>query len=274
MAKGGIKGGPGGSNGNSGQIIGTEGDDILIGTEGDDSLIDGGAGNDTIFGLGGNDFIKGGDGDDIIDGGSGDDVIRPGTGNDVVDGGDGIDTLDYLDFMDGSVIDLEAGTATIFVGDSSFTDSVINFEILWATKGDDMITGSSGNDEIHALSGDDTIDAGAGDDIVLAGAGADVIIGGAGSDTLTGGKGGFADTFIFNAADFGAGESDTITDFGGADTLVLDGLVVLSIDTSQNVGGRGKTDTIISLDADGDGLVDGTIIVLDTSLSESDLTLI
>lgn len=56
----------------SGEITGTEGNDLILG----------GPGPDTIDGLGGNDCILGGGGDDIIAGGEGTDVCLGGPGSD------------------------------------------------------------------------------------------------------------------------------------------------------------------------------------------------
>lgn len=246
MAKGGIKGPPDKDKDDIGpKIFGTDGPDELIGTDGND-FIDGRGGDDTILGLGGDDILNGGSGDDFIDGGSGDDIIRPGTGANEVDGGDGIDTLWYANLSVGMIMDLEAGTGTLFDGGSGSPQLFSNFEIIWATKGDDDITGSSAGEEIHASFGNDVINAGGGDDIVEAGNGDDVITGGAGSDTLIGGQG--ADIFIFNGSDFENGEIDIILDFSNADSLVLNDLTIINADFSTNVGGSGKNDTILTVE--------------------------
>ena len=55
----------------SGEITGTNGNDLIIGS----------SGNDTINGLGGNDCIVGGGGADSIDGGDGNDACGIGSGN-------------------------------------------------------------------------------------------------------------------------------------------------------------------------------------------------
>jgi Ca2+-binding RTX toxin-like protein len=54
----------------SGEIYGTDDNDLIIG----------GSGNDTIYGLGGDDCILGGSGDDSLDGGNGTDVCIGGSG--------------------------------------------------------------------------------------------------------------------------------------------------------------------------------------------------
>jgi Ca2+-binding RTX toxin-like protein len=173
------------------------------------------AGNDSIYGYGGNDWIDGGGGHDFLDAGAGDgDSVWGGAGDDVVrtdskggffDGGSGNDVMifDYLGPEDG-VFDLAAGTAQI-EGHASFT--IANFESLYATGGDDWISGTNGRnilsggggaDEIFALDGDDVVYGGLGWDIIDGGAGNDDLrgeigdddlFGGAGNDTLDGGDG-------------------------------------------------------------------------------------
>lgn len=264
MAKGGIKGSPAKDLGNHG-FDGGAGDDVYVGTD-EGEVINGNDGNDILFGNGGDDFISGGSGDDEIYGGDGNDYIVAWTGNDFADGGDGIDTIRY--YGDSGVIDLESGIATINVGDTSFTDIILNFEIVYGTKGDDIITGSSGDEELYGNSGNDIIDGGAGNDFISGDAGMDTITGGAGNDTLSGGKGGAADTFIFNGEDFDNNEVDIILDFGSADSLVLNGLTIIATDTTSNVGGKGKNDTILTVE-NGDGGV-GQIILYDVIFDPAD----
>jgi hypothetical protein len=91
------------SNGN---IVGTNGDDVIVGG-GNAQAIDGGAGNDVICGKGGDDNIRGGSGNDKIDGGGGDDKIYGEGGNDQIHGGDGNDRMDGGDGSD--QIDGEGG---------------------------------------------------------------------------------------------------------------------------------------------------------------------
>lgn len=74
----------------SGNIIGTEGDDIICGSDGPDSIA-GLGGNDRILGLGGDDRINAGAGDDMVFGGLGNDSLFGGDGVDRTDGGVGLD---------------------------------------------------------------------------------------------------------------------------------------------------------------------------------------
>lgn len=78
---------------------------------------------------------------------------------------------------------------------------------------DDNFTGTAMADMISGGDGNDTINGGAGDDMIR---------GGSGSDLLTGGTG--ADIFIYDTADVGVGNVDTITDFApGEDVLQFGG---------------------------------------------------
>jgi hypothetical protein len=85
----------------SGEIHGTDGNDIIIGSNQSD-VIYGHLGNDCIIGDNGQDVIYGGDGDDILFGDNGvdnlygeagDDLIYGGNGGDILSGGSGTDIL-------------------------------------------------------------------------------------------------------------------------------------------------------------------------------------
>ncbi|MCC3469038.1 MAG: hypothetical protein JGK37_24480 [Microcoleus sp. PH2017_06_SFM_O_A] len=115
---------------NSGQINGTNGDDILTGTTGNDvingrqgnDLLDGGLGDDTLYGgkgsdtlLGasGNDVLFGGRGADILNGDDGNDILFGGKGDDLLTGGLGNDTLTGGKGVDKFLISTNSGTDTI-----------------------------------------------------------------------------------------------------------------------------------------------------------------
>ncbi|WP_425052384.1 calcium-binding protein [Psychromarinibacter sp. S121] len=199
-----------------------------------------GTGNDqqnTLSGNAGNNRLAGGGSRDLIDGGAGDDDIDGGRGNDVIDGGDGNDT----------------------------------------------IAGRSGNDVIDGGEGDDFIFGGLGADNMSGGDGNDTLKGGLGSDTMDGGAG--ADSFVFTrVADSIGGVSDVIANFEvGVDRLDLTGLVSGGMDVNIRGGftGNGQAslrtfensfgDTIVFVDADGDGGTDMRIeIDLVTGLTGSD----
>ncbi|HEX2047620.1 MAG TPA: hypothetical protein VHF27_07645 [Acidimicrobiales bacterium] len=67
----------------TGDIEGTEGDDVICG----------GPGTDRIAGLGGDDLLLGFGGDDFITGGPGDDTVFGGIGTDAIVGAEGVDFL-------------------------------------------------------------------------------------------------------------------------------------------------------------------------------------
>ena len=85
----------------AGDILGTEGNDIICGSEGADR-ISGQGGDDIIYGFGGDDQLHGGDGADRMFGGLGNDSLVGGVGADFTSGGPGGDrfsgeTLDRID---------------------------------------------------------------------------------------------------------------------------------------------------------------------------------
>jgi Ca2+-binding RTX toxin-like protein len=94
-------------------------------------------------------------------------------------------------------------------------------DVLRGGGGNDALAGGADNDRLAGGSGADALDGGAGDDRLLGNDGADTLDGGTGNDTLTGG--GDNDVFLFNDA-LGAGNVDTIADFGGAGSTALDAI--------------------------------------------------
>ena len=92
----------------SGDIVGTEGDDVICGS----------AGPDRISGLGGDDVIYGFGGDDQLSGGNGNDLLVGGDGIDRLAGGDGDDTLNSVDGVSGDY----ASGSNHMVGDTCDRD--------------------------------------------------------------------------------------------------------------------------------------------------------
>jgi Ca2+-binding RTX toxin-like protein len=136
----------------SGDIVGTQGDDVIVtlgagrdrihGRGGDD-IICGGRGHNTIIGGAGDDIIDGGAGTDFISGGTGDDRIIGGTANDTLFGEDGNDRLeagagndalfgqDGDDFLFGDVIIGATGRRNIDSGDGgSGLDTCVRVETV------------------------------------------------------------------------------------------------------------------------------------------------
>ncbi|HEX2043639.1 MAG TPA: hypothetical protein VHF24_13480 [Acidimicrobiales bacterium] len=76
----------------SGQIVGTEGDDVICGSSGQDFIAALG-GNDVIYPGGGNDDVAAGEGNDIVFGDQGNDRIVGAGGNDTLFGDQGSDQI-------------------------------------------------------------------------------------------------------------------------------------------------------------------------------------
>ena len=93
----------------AGDILGTEGDDVICGSAGPDR-ISGGGGDDVIFGLGGADLLSGGEGNDRL--------VGDGGGIDRLSGGPGDDILIVTD---GAGDDFAAGGPHV-TGDSCIVD--------------------------------------------------------------------------------------------------------------------------------------------------------
>ena len=119
-------------------------------------------------------------------------------------------------------------------------------DYVTGTNSDDTLMGDAGNDTIMGKGGNDMIFGGDGDDSLYGDGGSDTIFGGAGDDNLNGSEGdsnklyGGAgddrinsqfgdDTYIYNRGD----GNDTISDFGGIDTVRLGAGIVPSDVTAR-----------------------------------------
>lgn len=169
----------------------TEGADVIDGRDsdglvahgrgGDDSITGSDFGDDILFGYHDNDTLDGLDGYDTLYGGSGDDVLRGGQGDDKLLGNRGNDTLE---------------------GDTGADD-------LRGGAGDDVLQGGAENDFLFGENGEDTLHGGTGNDVMTGGFGAGVLDG-------------RADVFVFASAAQGSGGADRIKDFeDGLDSLDL-----------------------------------------------------
>jgi Ca2+-binding RTX toxin-like protein len=280
----------GGDSGSSSpnEIVGTEGDDDLcaLATPGDD-IVKGLGGNDMLCGLNGSDNLQGGDGSDVLYGGDGDDTHASGdgddtvfagagddrilgdSGSDIIHGEDGRDWISYNTDQIQIVVDLSTSPGTVTDVRSSHVDTVTGIEKITGTANNDVFIGS--NDPLveeffGGGRGDDIFNAGDGDDFIGADRGDDRIRGGAGNDTLRGAEN--RDVFIFFVSDFPASENDVVEDFNAqSDSLEMNDLCVAGIDTTQNLGGKGKTDSVVSVGPLVDGSPIGSITFWDVSLS-------
>lgn len=184
----------------SGQNTTTEA--IVAGTTGDDTFymvdtkyrglysqvgasvtIDGGNGKDIIYGRNASEVIRGGSGSDWINGGGGNDTMDGG-------GGTGVDWLSFQPYKYGDpkvTYNAYASGVTVSLKDQTFSYDAFggyfsgiakNFENVYGSDGDDVITGDASANEIRA---------GNRDDLVIGREGNDVLYGDAGDDTIVGG---------------------------------------------------------------------------------------
>lgn len=231
-------------------------------------FVNGYGGNDNITGRYGEDTLIGGNGNDTLDGGAGDDRLSLDSGNDLIRGSLGTDILTASGKV-GITIDLNV-TGAQYTGRG--LDTIRSIE--------DVI-GAVGNDRISGTKGANWIEGGRGADHLDGRAGSDVLVGGWGSDILTGGTG--RDQFVFTSAASMGGRlanSDVITDFQqGRDIINLDAVdglldravTVFNADGFSGAGvpevsfrkldlaGTDNDRTVVQLDKDGDGDVDGYI---------------
>ena len=193
--------------GETNDILGRGGDDIITGSDFQDLLavnqgsrfggvggdrLFGNDGNDTIFGGGGDDLIYGDGGsfsdeigDDLIYGGDGNDFMRGGPGTDFFDGGDGFDRISFYQFnatsavnaslKDGVIYDDGFGNVETFVGIEGFGQGTLFADTFEGDNGENYFLVGFG-DTLEALGGDDFVQ------VTRAPA---VLDGGSGTDTIT-----------------------------------------------------------------------------------------
>ncbi|MEE9388637.1 MAG: calcium-binding protein [Paracoccaceae bacterium] len=212
----------------------------LTGSNFNDSIY-GDAGGNTIVGNGGDDWLQGRGGDDALYGGSGNDVLDGGAGADNLDGGAGIDRAQYFTSKQGLIANL--GNSAVNTGTAA-GDTYSSIEDLAGSQFDDQLSGNSsanrlignaGNDRLTGAAGDDTLFGGAGDDIFIFATGfdADIIKDfDAAQDRLqldTALLGATAATGAAVLADYASLSGDTaLLDFGGGDTISIDGISTLA----------------------------------------------
>ncbi|MGR3804177.1 M10 family metallopeptidase [Marinibacterium profundimaris] len=190
-------------------------------------------------------------------GGSGDDRIFGNQADNRVQGGSGRDTI------------LGRGGDDLLHGQQ-------DGDLLRGNGGNDSMSGGGGQDRLLGDDGADRLRGNGGADDLRGGRGADVLIGGPGQDLLRGHAG--ADRFQFNRVSDSPvdGANDRILDFRpGLDRIdlrkIADGLEVVigrgllrdgpSVATLETANGN----TIVTVDADGDGRADMRLIALDAT---------
>ncbi|MGR3804488.1 calcium-binding protein [Marinibacterium profundimaris] len=216
---------------------GTGADDVLAGRSGDDQL-SGMGGNDEIYGFQGNDVLRGGNGNDLLLGAAGDDQLIGQNGADELRGAAGDDALN-------------------------------------GGNGDDLLLGGGGNDRLVGMAGNDDLRGGSGDDLLL---------GGEGQDSMRGNSG--ADEFRFLSTSESTAEAgfDRIYGFvSGEDRINLAALAddwtfvsngALTGDGASVATREANGNTLVNVDADGDGSFDMKILVVKSlGLTEEDFIL-
>ena len=197
-------------------ITGSAFDDRLIG-DANNNTFQGGDGDDIIKGKGGNDTFIGGGGDDRMRGEDGQDSFAGGTGSDILLGLAGDD-----DLHGGNDRDLLYGGRN-----NDMLSGANGNDVLRGNLGNDTLFGGAGEDDMRGGGNNDTLFGNDGDDYLLGGGGVDTVDGGAGDDTMLGGFGGGLldgkrDTFVYANTASGNGGFDRIRDFeDGIDLIDL-----------------------------------------------------
>lgn len=233
---------------------------VLTGGTGHNTLF-GGLGDDTLTAGMGNSILVGDSGNDILIGNSFIDVLDGGTGADTMTGGLGNDWY-YVDNV-GDIVnesDPSQGIDRVYSTISfSLTGTAAGIDDAFLTGAADVnLTGNGLANRLTGNSGNNVLDGGSGNDVLDGGLGTDTLIGGSGNDTLTGGGG--QDVFAFSATfnqdtirDFSVANdrldlrslgidsaaelapyasnsgSNLVLDFGGGNTIVINGVQVSQI---------------------------------------------
>jgi Ca2+-binding RTX toxin-like protein len=157
-------------------------------------------------------------------------------GNDTLDGGGLFDTVSYdrEDNIQNLDVDLSQGLATGIWDGLAFKHQLRNIEEIFGSSNNDMISGSENSDFLDGRAGNDTIS------------------GGTGNDVLTGGGG--ADLFVFQGSLSGDLGDNVISDFNPNEG---DELIIL--DESGNEYESSNLNLQVTLDADGNGVVTGSV---------------
>ncbi|MAP95764.1 MAG: hypothetical protein CMK07_12510, partial [Ponticaulis sp.] len=168
----------------------------------------------------GDDELFGGDGDNVLYGMGGDDRLTGGSGFDVIDGGSGTDTISYESATSSVTVDLALTTAQDTGGGG--TDTLANIE---------NIVGSDYTDTLYGTDGDNRF---------LSSTGSDDYYGRGGADRLSY----FTDDGDFTGTFDGGSGDDTLSIFGNAETLNLEGSTLSSVETLEISTGENRSYTL------------------------------
>ena len=199
--------------------------------------------NNVLTGNSSANILTGGNGNDTLDGGAGADSLVGGKGNDIYYVDNALDSI--TEGRRGGTDELRASVDYTLAGG-------VEVETLTAIGSSAVnLTGNALAQTLQGNDGDNFLYGLAGNDTLMGSGGADTLRGGAGNDVLSGGSG--ADLFVFEASN----GADVITDFvSGTDKLDFRLLLISSDNVETAVSGG---NTIISVDANGDGRTDFTI---------------
>ncbi|WP_426955018.1 beta strand repeat-containing protein [Muricoccus radiodurans] len=219
-------------------IVSGQGGDVLLGSVGDDTLsyalstagvainltrnsasggwatgdliggfeaVTGSDFNDTIAGSSDGNQLNGGNGADSLFGAAGSDLLTGGTGADTLNGGDGQDFANYSASAAGVSVNLATGIGS---GGDAAGDVLFNFEGVFGSASDDVVTAGAGGSFFFGDAGNDTL---------VAGAGADFFDGAAGSNSVSYELSNAAVTasLITRTASGGYGTGDTLNSVNG-----------------------------------------------------------
>ena len=145
-------------------------------------ILNGGDGNDTLVG---NADVFASE-PDTLNGGNGNDTLL-GEFTDTVNGGAG---TDFLYAVNSNPWSIDLGATSIEWMSAGFGNDTIDASTqtagvtVYASGGDDVVTGSNFDDFLWGGVGNDTLTGGAGNDLLFGDLGADSLSGGAGDDTI------------------------------------------------------------------------------------------
>ncbi len=224
-----------------GNIIGSEGNDIILGGVSHNVGMAGGLGDDVLYGNS-IDYLR----YDLEEELTTEDIIGKAINkiNDHVKINLGEEDLSLNDIL------IDARTAEDMWDN---TDTIIGIENAYGTTGDDAIYGSANVNELYAGYGDD------------------LIYGGSGSDILDGGKG--SDMFVFLKSDLENANNDTDLIFNfnvNEDKLSFDKLGINDIDI-ELIDNEGGADAVLSFNEKADW---GSIILVDVGRLDTEDILI
>ena len=251
--------------------VGTSGDaagDTFISVEN----ISGSTHDDTLTGNAGANRLRGQSGNDTLEGGAGGDDLH---------GGSGTDTVTFAGASAGVVASLHNGTGTSGDANGDTYTAIENLtgsgftDTLTGNSGANLLIGGAGNDFLRGSAGNDTLDGGIGDDELNGGSGSDIFIyrAGSGNDTVVNFSNN-ADTLDFSSFGFASVAaaqanatqvgSDVVYDFGGGDTLTVEGRTIAELDDDIIISGGPGAKTSQGDTIKGQALVDDAIIFADT----------